>query len=165
MSQFVRLWSNYPDDDPCDATNDKGEKLFVNQCAIRVSYTLKKTGVGFKNFPVGRKCWFHKEDDHILAATELADWLEKGVVYFLSKPQVVTGEDWRKKVLDRKGIICFEDYYRPSGGSGGDHIDLWNGNSLTGFGSWLRTRFNIVVPGYWSDFRKSKKIRFFEATR
>jgi hypothetical protein len=72
------------------------------------------------------------------------------------------GSDWRNKVLDKKGIICFEDYYAVSEGSGGDHIDLWDGRSLAGLGSWLRTRFSIVVPGFWSDFRKAKKIRFFE---
>lgn len=33
--------------------------------------------------------------------------------------------------------------------------------TLTSFGSWIRTRFNIVVPGYWSDFRKSRRIRIF----
>ncbi len=97
-----------------------------------------------------------------MAAKELADWLDRGIVVQIKKSQNVTGENWREKVLGKKGVICFEDYYAASGGSGGDHIDLWDGNSLTGLGSWLRTRFSIVVPGYWSDFRKSKKIRFFE---
>ncbi|MCF6236926.1 MAG: type VI secretion system amidase effector protein Tae4 [Gammaproteobacteria bacterium] len=123
---------------------------------------IKKTGVSFQSFPENRKCWVHKSDEHILAAKELADWLEKGIVHFVSKPQNITGDNWRDRVLNKTGIICFEDYYAPSGGSGGEHIDLWDGSSLTGFGSWLRTRFNIVVPGFWSDFRQSKTIRFFE---
>ena len=141
MSFFAILRSNYPSDDPCDARNNKGELLFKNQCAIRMSYAMKKSGVSFAGFPSARKCWVHKNDDHILAAKELADWLDRGAVTQIIKSQDVTGENWRSKVLDKKGIICFEDYYAPSGGSGGDHIDLWDGSALTGLGSWLRTRF------------------------
>ena len=73
----------------------------------------------------------------------------------------ITGLNWRGKVSGRTGIICFEDYYLRSDGSGGDHIDLWNGNSMTGLGSYFRTRFNIVIPSLWSDLTKSKNIRFF----
>ncbi|WP_133510953.1 type VI secretion system amidase effector protein Tae4 [Candidatus Thiosymbion oneisti] len=162
MSYFRVLWSNYPDSDPCNAKNEKGKILFPNQCAIRLSYAMKKSGVNFASFPSGRKCWVHKGEDHILAAKELADWIDRGVVSQIKKSVDVTGRDWRDKVVGKTGIICFEDYYVGSDGSGGDHIDLWNGSALTALGSWFRTRFSIVVPGYWSDFRRSKKIRFFE---
>lgn len=162
MSYFMDLWRNYPSDDPCDAEDKNGDLLFKNQCAIRLSHAMKKTGVSFATFPAGRKCWVHKGQDHVLAAKELADWIDRGAVPRIPSSTDVTGETWREKVVDKKGIICFEDYYAATSGSGGDHIDLWDGSSLTGLGSWLRTRFNIVVPGYWSDFRKSKKIRFFE---
>ncbi len=50
MSYFKILWTNYPSDDPCDAKNEKEEVLFKNQCAIRLSYTMKKSGVNFS-------CW------------------------------------------------------------------------------------------------------------
>jgi len=123
---------------------------------------IKKSGVNFSSFPAKRKCWVHKGHDHILAAKELADWLDKGQVPKIKKSKNITGPNWKDSISDKKGIICFEDYYPARGGSGGDHIDLWDGNSLTGLGSWLRVRFSVVVPGYWSDFRKSKKIRFFE---
>lgn len=127
-----------------------------------MGYAMKKSGISFASFPMARKCWAHKGEDHILAAKELADWIDRGAVPQIKKSIDVTGATWRERVLGKKGVICFEDYYAASGGSGGDHIDLWDGNSLTGLGSWFRTRFNIVVPGYWSDFRRSKKIRFFE---
>lgn len=162
MSFFHILRSNYPSDDPCDARNEKGKILFKNQCAIRLGYAMKKSGISLTSFASGRKCWIHKGDDHILSAKELADWIDRGMVPQFNKSQDVTGDTWRNKVLGKKGIVCFEDYYAASGGSGGDHIDLWDGSSLTGLGSWLRARFSIVVPGYWSDFRKSKKIIFFE---
>lgn len=164
MSFFKILWSNYPSDDPCDAKDENGDVLFKNQCAIRLSYCLNKSGVPLSAFPKHRKCWVHKSANEVLAAKELADWLDRGIYPRIKKSISVTGKDWRDKVLDKKGIICFEDYYPARNGSGGDHIDLWDGNSLTGLGSWLRTRFSIVVPGYWSDFRNSKKIRFFEVS-
>jgi hypothetical protein len=103
----------------------------------------------------------HPKDDHVLAAKELADWLRQQPFSGLTAMENVTGEEWRKKVVDRTGIICFEDYYAGGQDSGGDHIDLWSGSALTGLGSWMRTRFSIVVPGYWSDFRKARRIRFF----
>lgn len=161
MAFFQTIWSNYPSSDPCDAKDKTGQKLFRNQCAIRVSYALKKAGVSFATFPQSRKCWVHPGDDHVLAAKELADWLERRPFSGIKSVEEVTGEDWRAKIVDRTGIVCFEDYYAPDESSGGDHIDLWDGSALTGFGSWPRTRFNVVVPGFWSDFRKSKRIRFF----
>jgi hypothetical protein len=159
MFEVVR--SNYPGSDPCSAKDSKGQLLFRNQCAIRVSYALKRSGVSLASFPSARKCWVHPAEEHILSAKELADWLQKKTVPFIQTAEDITGSQWRKKVLSRTGISCFEDYYTAAPGGGGDHIDLWDGSALTGVGSWLRTRFNLVVPGFWSDFRKSKRIRFF----
>jgi hypothetical protein len=158
--KFSALWAAYPSSDPCDAKDKAGSKLFSNQCAIRVSYALKKSGVTFKSYPAKRKCWVHPDDDHCLAAKELADWLELQPFVGCKKAEVITGENWRDKVIDRTGVICFEDYYTPSHGSGGDHIDLWNGSRMTPLSSWLRTRFGLVLPN-WSDLRKAKRIRFF----
>lgn len=158
--QFSDVWNAYPSVDPCDAKDARGEKLFKNQCAIRVSYALKESGVTFKSYPSRRKCWVHLDADHVLAAKELADWLELQPFVGCRKSEDVTGADWRSKVEARTGIICFEDYYAPSGGSGGDHIDLWNGTRMTPLLSGLRARFNIVLPNL-SDLRKSRRIRFF----
>lgn len=158
---FKVVLSNYPSSDPCNANGGTGKPLFSNQCAIRLSFALRKSGVSFASFPAKRKCWVHPNEHHVLAAKELADWLQQKHVPFIRTVETVAGEDWRAKVVDRTGIICFEDYYEAGPGGGGDHIDLWNGASLTGLGSWMRTRFNIVVPGLWSDFRRSKRIRFF----
>ena len=161
MIKFEDLWKNYPDEDPCDAKDKKGNKLFSNQCAIRVSYAMKKSGVDFTTFPQKRKCWIHPGQDHILAAAELADWIQKSNIANLLTTENITGSQWRSKIVSRTGIICFEDYYLRSDGSGGDHIDLWNKDKLTGIGSYFRTRFNIIIPSIWSDLGKSKKIRFF----
>lgn len=161
MPTFKSVWSNYPASDPCDAKDSKGQRLFKNQCAIRMSHALKGAGVNLTSFPAARKCWVHPKDHHILAARELANWLQHQPFSGLKAAEIVTGEAWREKVIDRTGIICFEDYYAADQDSGGDHIDLWNGSALTGLGSWMRARFGVVVPGFWSDFRKARQIRFF----
>ncbi|WP_425251631.1 type VI secretion system amidase effector protein Tae4 [Janthinobacterium sp. NFX145] len=159
--KFSALWSAYEKGNPCNAKDAKGDILFANQCAIRVSHALKKVGVTFKSYPSKRKCWVHPAEDHCLAAAELATWLEKQPFLGCGKVEDITGKDWRDKVVDRTGIICFEDYYTPSGGSGADHIDLWNGSRMTDLTSGLRTSFGIVIPTIWSDLRKAGKIRFF----
>ena len=83
MSQFKLLWKNYPNKDPCDVKKENGDKLFSNQCAIRVGHAIKKTGVNFDSLPKSRKCQAHKDEEHILDANELADWLEKRTVHFI----------------------------------------------------------------------------------
>jgi hypothetical protein len=72
---------------------------------------MKKSGVKFNTFPKGRKCWVHPGEEHILAAAELADWIQKSNIPNILITENVTGENWREKVESRKGIICFEDYY------------------------------------------------------
>ena len=108
-----------------------------------MSYALKKIGVTFKSYPAKRKCWIHPDADHILAAAELANWLEKQPFLGCGRSQDVTGQNWFDAVTGQTGIICFEDYYTPSGGSGGDHMDLWNRSEMTGSFSGLRARFSI----------------------
>lgn len=162
MSFFDALWSNYPDEDPCDARDDSGGPLFRNQCAIRLSQALNKSGVSLAAFPSRRKCWVHRQRHEVRAAAELANWLETHPDPRLKRSIDITGSEWRSKITDRKGIVCFEDYYPATHGSGGDHIDLWNGGAMTGTGSWLRTRLNIVIPGLWSDLRDARRIRFLE---
>lgn len=114
-----------------------------------------------KSYPAKRKCWVHPDADNILAAAELANWLEKQSFLGCGKAENISGEDWRDKVSGRTGIICSEDCYTLSEGSGGDHIDLWNVSRMTDLTSSLRTRFGIVIPTIWSDLRKARKIRFF----
>lgn len=32
MVKFEQLWKNYPDEDPCDAKDEKGGKLYKSMC-------------------------------------------------------------------------------------------------------------------------------------
>lgn len=99
-------------------------------------------------------------------AYELAEWLKMRPIAGLSAAENITGPDWVSKVKGKTGIVFFDGYWQQDGDSAdsltGGHIDLWNGEKLTGFGTGLRVGWNIVIPGMWSDFRKSKTSLFFQ---
>lgn len=166
---FAQLWNNYVTGNP---HNDPD---YHNQCAIRLSATLHRVGVEMKSFSqtivkpgpgkksIGRILLNGKAT--ATRADEMASWLELQPFCGLpSKPENITGMDWEKKVRDRTGIIFFGGYWRREGETGqgsGGHIDLWNGERMTGFGTGLRSRWNIVIPGIWSDLNAAKTILFF----
>jgi hypothetical protein len=173
--KFTDLWSNYVTGDPyVDPKTGKAPDGFDNQCAIRMSATFHKVGLTMKSFTPANVDVKGQTIGRIMlngkfAATkadELASWLKRHPFCGLpTKPEDITGSDWAKKVQGRTGIIFFGGYWRRDGeaagrGTGG-HIDLWNGEKMTGFGTGLRARFGIVIPSIWSDLRDSKSILFF----
>lgn len=171
MLTFQELWDNYPSGDPYDDPTGQ----YKNQCAIRLSVTLHRVGIAMLSFsqklvkPAPRR----KDVGRLLLdgkptatrAYELAEWLQLRPIAGLQKAENVTGPDWVSKVEGRTGIIFFYGYWQQDGDStddlSGGHIDLWNGEKLTGIGAGLRVHWNIVISGIWSDFRKSKTILFF----
>lgn len=173
---FAKLWDNYVTGNPyLDPKTGKVPDNYDNQCAIRMSATFHKVGVEMKSFTPanvdvkpGKIIGRIRLNGKFTAtrADELASWLKRQPFCGLPrKPEDVTGEDWEKKVRGRTGIIFFDGYWTrdgesPANASGG-HIDLWNGEKMTGFGTGIRARWNIVIPGIWSDFRKAKTILFF----
>ena len=167
---FALLWNNYVTGNPYD------DPAYDNQCAIRLSATLHRVGIEMKSFSqslvkpgagkasLGRILLNGKAT--ATRADEMASWLQLQPFCGLpAKPANVTGADWEAKVRGRTGIIFFGGYWRREGeaagqGSGG-HIDLWNGAKMTGIGSGLRARWNIVISGIWSDLNAAKIILFF----
>jgi hypothetical protein len=166
---FQQLWDNYVTGNPYD------DPAYDNQCAIRLSATLHKVGVEMKSFSqklvkpspgtssIGRILLNGKPA--ATRANEMAEWLRLRPFCGLpAQPENITGKDWESKVRGRSGIIFFGGYWArskkevdPTGG----HIDLWNGDKMTGFGTGMRARFGIVIPGIWSDLREAKTILFF----
>jgi hypothetical protein len=170
---FAALWANYVTGDPY-LVDGKVPKGYENQCAIRMSATLHKVGIDMKSFSsatvtlkpgasFGRIILDGKYT--AVKADQLGSWLSHQPFCGIGKVEDITGQDWVKKVKGRTGIIMFDGYWTRDGESdsaaSGGHIDLWNGEKLTGFGSGLRVQLNIVISGVWSDFRNSKKILFF----
>lgn len=169
---FKSLWDNYVTGSPYDDPS----KTHSNQCAIRMSATLHKVGVEMKSFSqktvkpeagkasIGRILLDGKATS--TRANEMASWLRQQPFCGLPKaPEDITGQDWETKVRGRTGIIAFDGYWSrdsdSTGQASGGHIDLWNGSKMTGFGTGVRARWGIVIPGIWSDLRKSKTILFF----
>jgi hypothetical protein len=152
---FQELWENYPSDNPYD------NPAYTNQCAIRLSVALHRVGVEMKSFSsklvkprsgqasIGRIIL----DGKVTAtrANELGEWLKLQPFAGLGRVENITGADWLSKVKDRTGIIMFDGYWTRDGESesnaSGGHIDLWNGEKLTGLGTGMRVSWNIVIPG------------------
>lgn len=167
---FAQLWDNYVTGNPHE------DPAYDNQCAIRLSATLHRIGIEMKSFSqttvkpgagkttIGRILLNGKAA--ATRADEMASWLKLQPFCGLpAQPENITGADWELKVRGRTGIIFFGGYWQRDGeatgqGSGG-HIDLWNGEKMTGFGSGFRARWNIVIAGVWSDLNAAKIILFF----
>jgi hypothetical protein len=166
---FQELWENYPSGDPYD------NPAYTNQCAIRLSVAFHRAGIDMKSFSsklvkprlgqasIGRIILDGKVTS--TRANELGEWLKLQPIAGLGRAEDITGSDWLSKVKNRTGVIMFDGYWTRDGESetnaSGGHIDLWNGEKLTGFGTGMRVSWNIVIPGIWSDFRRSKTILFF----
>ena len=80
------LWDNHPyPNSPCST------ELFANQCAIRMGAALEKSGIDTTSFntmyPRRRCCSAypslkHHKPGHIMAAQELANWIDKNPKIF-----------------------------------------------------------------------------------
>jgi len=131
---FANLWESYPSGRPyVDHKTGKPPKGYENQCAIKVSKAIHGAGIEMKSFR-GASVKLNNRNAAILA-TQLANWLKLQPFCGLPKePENITGKDWESKIKGRSGIIYFEDYWRRAGETHtttGDHIDLWDGSSLT----------------------------------
>ena len=172
--KFSTLWSNYPDDKPyIDPNTGKPPKGYENQCAIKVSVALQKSGVDMKSFRGNSRILINGKNT-AATAEDLASWLKTHPFCGLpSIPETATGKDWENKISGRTGILFFKDYWKRDGESeanrSGDHIDLWNGSRLTSSGllGALTTfaRFTIgisSISNLYSNLSDSKQILFWE---
>lgn len=171
---FQELWDNYPSGNPYD------NRDYENQCAIRMSVTLHRVGIGMKSF--SQKLIHPMNGDKIgrilldgkptaTRADEMGQWLKLQPFAGLPKAEDVTGANWEAKIKGRTGIIEFSHYWTRDGeraeNASGGHIDLWNGNRLTspsiegGINTFMR--FTLGIPSAWySDLSKSRQILFWE---
>lgn len=172
---FQDLWDNYPSGNPYD------NPAYTNQCAIRMSITFHRVGIGMKSFSsklvrpssgqatIGRIILDGKPT--ATRADELGQWLKLQPFAGLPNAEEITGPNWGSKVTGRTGIIQFSRYWTRDGedadSASGGHIDLWNRDTLTATGiegrinSFLRFRMG-VASAWYSDLGKSKQILFWE---
>ena len=144
---FSELRNNHPsnngDDYPCYNKQTHIEN-FDNQCAIRMSVALERSGFKFGSYH-GVKCWFGCEETHVLRVEELALFLEAR----LGKPKSfhhIDFEGFKKATKGASGIIAFYDFWGP--GMQSDHIDLFDNYELKN--------------GFDDYFERSRKVLFWE---
>ena len=135
---FKELWFNYEDGDPPYQINGKPPKGFENQCAIRMSVTLHKLGVKMLTFsskyikPERNEASIGRIELNGKAtatrANEFAQWLNTRPICGIGPAENITGEDWKKKIEGRTGIIFFGDYWQRDDetvdSASGGHVDL-----------------------------------------
>ena len=121
------------------STNDKPN--FPDQCAIRLGTSLALSGIDTRSLNI-RHCWFHDSSKgHVLSADELAMALVKRKPPTIGNLQKIHPENFQCNLRSRSGILYFKDFWLRTGetidGRTGDHIDLWDGNRLTKWRTWL----------------------------
>lgn len=145
---FEDLWRNYPNDPPCVGDGGSPPPGWDNQCAVRLGVALERSGVSFKTFKGGRCPTGPRGGGMVASAQSLATWLRARPFVGCPAVQIVHAPTWKIAVTGRTGIVFFQDYWRRRGeGSGngsGDHIDLWNRDSLTpSWASFMRFTLGI----------------------
>lgn len=169
---FDELWFAYPDEeDPfVDPKTGKKPQYADNQCAVRMSIMLHNVGVEMKSFR-GRGQIRIDGKRTALRAREMADWLKLRPFAGLPSPEDITGRNRQDQIKGRTGIVYFSGYWARDtdshGQTTGDHIDLWNKDTLSspGLGGRVTSffRFRMGLSRAWySDLGKSKEILFWE---
>lgn len=166
---FAELKSHYP---TSSISHGNGKDIFDNHCAINVSDALFKAGIKLKSFQ-GVKCWGcpTPEDNkgiHAVRAQELANWLGKRPFAGCPEAMSLTGDNFEEMIAGKTGIVFFKDYWQREGQTNrqGDHIDLWDKNSMVSTG-YLSTQFRLIFPNWAetfgsSDLTRSTQVLFWE---
>ena len=175
--EFKTLWKNHPGKH-IDHINKKTKKEnYENQCAIELSEALIKSGISLNGYKGGtcKDCSINQK--HALSAEQLSNFLVKSSNFEgFSKPVYLTGKNYESYVEGKTGIIYYADYWKRASDKNdqrtGDHIDLWNTNTLasaTGVGgrtfrTWFRRSFPEFSENHLdaSDLTRAKKVIFWE---
>ncbi len=116
---------NYPkpyNKNPPNCTDKKadGSLAFKNQCAIRMSIALQKSGVDFNSY-TDPKC----SHGHARGARSLANWLWKKHLCAPKKHKGKEARNIQSLLKGKAGILYFHNL---SGQINNDHIDLFYNN-------------------------------------
>jgi hypothetical protein len=110
------------------------------------------------------------------SAQRLANWLRIHPFPGCARSRSVGGTGWETNLRGSTGVVFFKDYWRRRGetqGVGsGDHIDLWNRNTLTpSIQSFLRFTIGVSslpdlnpfsdAENWFSDLARSSQILFW----
>ncbi|WP_374436634.1 T6SS effector amidase Tae4 family protein [Inhella sp.] len=170
--RFDSLWDHHP------VSGGKPRlfptSVYENQCAINVSAALIGAGLSLRGFPGAKSGKPADKVRYALRAEELANWLAGnpgGLPFGVRRYRADEIFDKRRKKYllqlpefrrDR-GIVFFKDYWNRSvADRSGDHIDLFDGDGMTGGGSYLRLQWGVSSETLgWSDYYRSAQIWFW----
>ena len=171
--EFSTLLKNFDNIKNTHPNSETKKDWFSDYCAINLSHALLKSGIEITSKEVV-KCYGCIDEEyknkHAIGAQELAKWLKASDINGVKKVKTLTGENFEEYVSGKKGIIFFKDYWQRDSDSGsnrtGDHIDLWNADSLVSsswFGTWFRLSFPDLSESFGtSSLYKSKEVLFWE---
>ncbi len=168
-ASFVKMWAGYPNSHPyVDPKTGDDPPGYDNQCAIKLSVALHASGIEMNSFKgASVKVAAGKA---AVRAEELGAWLRAQHIDGMLAGVVITGADWQDKIKGKHGIVAFDNYWTRPGEKTptGDHIDLWDGSSLTSSGlaglavSIARFRLGMRSGPGFSDLGKATRITFWE---
>ncbi len=160
--KFAALWANYPDYKPyTDPKTGEPPQGYSNQCAIKLSVSLHRSGVEMKSYK-GKSLILIDGKKTAALADDLASWLKFKPFCGCNNTEEYTGKNVFEKINDRTGIVYLANYWeRKPGERSGDHIDLWNGSRMTEYSSWLRVHFGFAWDGVWSDYKRATEVLFW----
>lgn len=149
-SIFQRIWNAYPkpyDKRPCSDG-------FYNQCAIRMSISLREVGFELKNVknktnPKGQTYCSHGD---VLGAYNLAEYLEESKIFGSSILYNGTTQNVRDILSNKTGILFFENFEETNNGITDRshqyrHIEVWNGKKL--ISNFDKQMFNATIIKFW----------------
>lgn len=135
MPGFDDFWRAHPANKgieyPCGDGSPEG-RHFDHQCCISMGVAITDAGVPLTSYK-GVCCWYGHGRTHPLQAEQLKYWLNSSHAYFCGTADIA--QRARSLPLSayayygRTGIVLFRNFWGP--GSQGDHIDLWNGATMT----------------------------------
>ncbi len=151
-----------------DPTKPCPQRGIVNQCAVRMSVALVRCGFSLEAFTPRERVHRGRcglQVAHVLGAQELERYLRRimgtPLEYLNLTRSRRVGNSIYQTIQNKKGIIYFNNMFTRPDGTGGDHIDLFNGTLC--YNHIIR-----VTPGGDSShqtqtyFHQANKISFFE---
>ena len=125
------LYDNYPAANPDGTPAHPSADGYENQCAIRVTVSLEKSGFSIDTYPSLNKT----SEGYARSLKGLADYLWKEV----GPPLIVSPETFHTKYYSTfKGVAYFAP---PPNGVG--HIDVWNSSRTQPYGSGYHTSSEV----------------------
>lgn len=141
----------------------------TNQCAVRMSVALMRCDIGF-HFDRTRIRYTHTASNrrcgtgvaHNTSASRLIAYLQRFWSfqrYSKSGSNALTAAQIQQAISGRPGIIYFEDCFRRTDGTSGDHIDFWDGSRV------MNDRLDFNGPGEREAGEGPSSSRWFRNIR